>query len=253
MATPVPQTVTATLFERINALSKLHPLNEVELVRIRRETDKLVGVDRYHGIQVLASVECLARNEEKCYALFDEVLAANDTPEVHLNYAAAKSQFHRYTDAYKQSRQAFAQSPDDLDALGNTIEYAAKSFHYSDAAKLLEEWNKRSPDRPYKLEEGINKTIEILEAYGVDEAEIRIVVDASGDFLREQCPRNDISIGYGAIIENDADHLMVRDIFLDNAGQQEAVRVNSEMVKYLVENVDDLMAEFFLVSIVGGQ
>ena len=140
--TGTPQTKASELLNRLHSIAKGGAVDEVELRRIERDADKLLGADVFMGHQILGALAALRQDETTARNHHRIALElAQNAPDMKslalYNLAVSLNVLGQHADAATQAWAAVKIGTPTEDDLAETAEVAIWVGRITDAAELM--------------------------------------------------------------------------------------------------------------------
>lgn len=166
------------LIEKMNALltnrinNKKDKSLEFQLAGIKNQAKALTNkIDGHIILGMIASFEGKGDQTRKNFSL--ALSYSPNDPSILKNYAVSLDHLGYYNDASKIAKQCYLVSQGDTGALSILISANVLAGNFFEAFKLLEEWNKISPEHGYENSHQIIGLVNFIENNDITQSEIQ--------------------------------------------------------------------------------
>lgn len=220
------------LVEQLSGLTKSGVAAELPMRRLRNQAQNLMDSDPAGAHTVFGGVAALDWDFEAVRDHFRIALQHDAGPSTYYNYCVALTNVEATAEAFDAAQSAFRQAEDDKFLLGNAIEHAAKSAHFSVANDLCRRWASLSSEKSHPLSSVLQDLEKAIEKRTFDEEGVREVLGLMSTVQRSEKARTQ-----GWMIHQDADdsssfhyrnHVAVT--------AENIARVNGRFVEELLDN-----------------
>lgn len=146
---PAPKSKASDLIDRLAGIASSAGADEMSVLRLRQEAQRLMTVDAAGAHTVLGGIESLRGNIEGIHDHYRIALQHLDAPTTWYNYSVALSQVQERPEAFVAAKTALDKAPGDKFLLDRAIGMALQSGHFTDASRLCSRWSQLTPDHKH--------------------------------------------------------------------------------------------------------
>lgn len=231
---PLPQTKASGLIERLSRASEVGVANDVMLLRLEQDAQRLMHADVVGAHTVLGGVASLRWNVEQVRHHFRIALRHSDTATTHNNYAVALSNVEELQVAYEEVSTAHERVPDDRFFLEHAIRLSAHAGRFVDGRRLCERWNALAPETPHLFTHRIDRLANAVDAAVFSESRVQRLFAMMSDLQRNDRVRTVATATWEDAKEPSS---FLHELLVD-ATTVEAARLNAMFVDGVVSQAD---------------
>ena len=232
--TPLPQTKARRLVDRLSQASEVGVANDVMLLRLEQDAQRLMHADVVGAHTVLGGVASLRWDLDRVRHHFRIALQHLDTATTHNNYAVALSNVEELQVAYEEVSTAHERVPDDKFFLEHAIRLSAHAGRFADGRRLCERWNALAPDTPHPFTHRMNRLANAVEAAVFSESSVQRLLAIMSEVQRNDRVRTAATATWEDAKEPSS---FLHELRVD-ATTVEAARLNAIFVDRVVSQAD---------------
>ena len=179
------------LVEQLSGLTKSGVVQELPMRRLRNQAQDLMQSDPAGAHTVLGGVAALDWNLKAVRDHFRIALQHDAHAGTYYNYSVALSNVEATSEAFDAAQSAYRQAEDDKFLLGNAIEHASKTAHFTLANNLCRRWTSLSPEESHPLSSVLLDLEKAIERRTFDEESVREVLGLMSTVQRTEKARTE--------------------------------------------------------------
>lgn len=232
--TPLPQTKASGLIERLSRASGVGVANDVMLLRLEQDAQRLMHADVVGAHTVLGGVASLRWNLDQVRHHFRIALQHLDTATTHNNYAVALSNVEELQIAYEEVSTAHERIPDDRFFLEHAIRLSAHAGRFVDGRRLCERWNALAPETPHPFTHRMSRLAKAVDAAVFSESSVQRLLAIMSEVQRNDHVRTASTATWEDAKEPGS---FLHEVLVD-ATTSEAARLNAMFVDGVVSQAE---------------
>ena len=182
---PVRATKASEFVEQINSITCADEADDLALLRIEREAQKLMAADPEGAHTVLGAVAALqGRGDDVRRHHRIALQQSGHSAQACRNYSVSLMELGEMIEAFEAAREAFRRAPDDGDVLRHLILVSLESAHFREARDHCDRWNTLFPGNPSPHEPSAKALAGAVEREVFREESVREVLNIAYDVQR---------------------------------------------------------------------